>query len=222
MAQIGSTLTAETGDLSEYDSTTVETDNTLEASTDQAYAGSYSFKSSFGGTNEGCYGEKVFTEGSERWTTCRVYVPSALNFGSTFQYMNFLNIVDGTISVAEIGVYRYSESTVERWRCYDRTNTTSTVTNYSADTWHYIKIQFVQGDGTGIARIWVDGTLIHEYTDLAYPSYLCDRIRAGGTSGNAPSTGSIFIDNIKFYDSDPDAGGTIIPILTANRRRIIS
>lgn len=220
MASILTKITAESAGGSPYEfaSVGIETDNDFAPSTDQAYEGSYSYKSSFGGTNEGAYGiSNTFSDKSEVWLVGYVYISSDFNFGSTYRSADCLSIWDGTTNVVDVCVLREGGAGPVKWQVHDRTNTAASTTNFSLSAWHKIKIHWIRGTSTdGTAEVWVDDSLIHQVSNITTSFYI-DRCRVGSTSRNAPSAGYLYMDSVEMFDSDPDIGGSsVVPIIMMN------
>lgn len=202
MADLFTKITAEGPPASspyEFSSITVETDNTFAPSTDQAHSGSYSYKAYFGGSNDDCYGRRNYTALDTPYVKFAVYIDSSFAFSDTSN--RYLHIL--TLGTTRIGIVGASSATPNRWRIHDGTNLSTSTTNFSIDAWHVIEIEYVSGSGSGIFRVWIDGTLIHEYTNLT----LADSIaytRIGGYTSYTPVAGSIlYFDDIEGKDAVP-------------------
>ncbi len=218
MAQIGSTLTAESGDTSEFTSVTEEGTCDISANNTNPDTGTYAFRCLWDGTNESVYGLKTFSNQSEAWLKARIRIDSTLNWSSTFRSIRVLGLFDGSIAVFEMGISRRAGSVPEAWYYYDRTNTQYPTTNFSRSEYHTVKMQFIKGTGAdGVARLWIDGDLAYEKTDLNFSAYDIDGIRVGGFSGNSPDANSVVeFDNIEIWDTDPDDVDTYTLIYDGN------
>lgn len=211
MAEIIALMTAEEGGSTpwSWSSITEEAGNTFAPSTDQAYAGSNSYEAALGGSNDAAYGTRTFTAATTVWGKFYIYIPSTFAFADTSnRYGYFYRLQAGANYLIAIAFRGLTSATPNQWQIEDRTNLNRFTTNFSTDAWHLVKFQWVKGaTADAIVRVWIDGTLVHEYTNLTH-NYNADRIYGGmyQATGAAPLTGSSdYIDNLGLWDSDPDA-----------------
>jgi hypothetical protein len=211
MADLFTKITAEGPPASspyEFSSITVETDNTFAPSTDQAHAGSYSYKAYFGGTSGSnqCYGSKTFTESM----TARV--KWWFRFNSTLNVSNIIpaSLLDnGTVLI-------YPRMSYSSGYAIDRIYyTTDAGTSYAgvsvslaADTWHSIEFFYktASSDGANDGEYWVkvNDTVVASATGMDNDTRIADRTQAGNTGAGVPATGSIiYIDDGEGKDAVP-------------------
>lgn len=217
MADLFTMITGESAGSSPYEwgSISVESGNDFAPSTEQAYAGSYSYKASFGGSNDGAYAFKAFTDASVVYISFYVFMSSGLKFpyGDSLAYIAYIFDSDSGNVVIGLRVRdSNSDGVPDSWRVtgLDLT-TTDASTNFSLSAWHKIEMYFEAHASAGIARVWVDGSLILEDTGVA-DAYTPDNLRIGVSGGIFRSGDAIYFDNISGADSMP-SGASIVPLV---------
>ncbi|MBN2042006.1 MAG: hypothetical protein JW864_18365 [Spirochaetes bacterium] len=194
----------------EFDTASIGADNTQEISSEQTYSGTNSYKFSFGGTEIGYLDKYLDDDLNICYAKFKVYIDSATAFQSkAYNYIFGLNS-NSWQTLGGIGVR--ADSNYDPYAWYVRTYTggytdaiTST-TNFLMDEWHTIELYWNgSGEGTanGIFQVWVDGTLIADYSNIDVSSYsTIDRFRLGNVLWGVFESGSIlYFDDIEGGDA---------------------
>lgn len=218
---------AETGDLSQFDSTTQEGSCTITSQGTTVAHGSYSFLATADGTYDECYG--VMATGSESEFYCRMYIylDSSIG-GSSFASEWVMVLGDGGVFTYGVraGFQLNNSGVPYRWRIYSVNgdiDITST-TNFSLDAWHCIEVHWVQSATVGGAQVWVDGTSIVSSFTHDTSSRTVDNCYFGMATGTVLSASSlIYFDDIKadtsYIGLYADAGGISIPAVIWHLRQ---
>jgi len=204
----------ETGDLTDFDSSTTSGDGSVSASTDAKKTGSYGCEFSSASSGDGYLTQYVGgDEASEFWLGFHVYLSSDIsiaNYGS----VNLFRLRDDDFGYSYFTAYREAsgDGPPTRWKTWDGQSTT----NFSTDEWHWVVLHVRWNDSTtGGSELKVDGdTLYTDFNnDMSGKVYLRDLFRIG----SCPDGAYMYMDNIILDDaSEPteptDAGGTTMPI----------
>jgi hypothetical protein len=227
MANLFTTITAESAGTSpyEFDSITVEADNTFAPSTEQAYAGSYSYKAGFGGTSgsNSIDTYKTYTATSLAYVICRFRINDAMTMASASTLVP-ASLRGGTAARLYLRLSCSTGGVVILNRVYYSTD--SGDANYvdldgstvSKDTWHtlilYYKTATAAGANNGEYSVKLDGTVLSSSTSLDNDTKTCSRFTCGNSGAGVPSSGSaIYFDNIEGYDAIPSGGASIVPLI---------
>lgn len=215
MAETGDidVLDAETGDMTEWTSTTVEAGNSAAADADAENHGVYGFNFSFGGTagSNFCYAEKTFAESTTVYARAYINFTASMSFPlAAASYVPF-SLVDGANDVIYIRVGIAADGETISWsRVYYRTDAGM---SYSAiaggvnrDQWYrvefYYKTASGVGAGDGAYECKVDGVSFASGAALDNDTVIVDRTRAGGIGAVVPDAGSEFwVDDIKINNA---------------------
>ena len=79
------------------------------------------------------------------------------------------------------------------------TNETNQNLTYNTNEWYTVKVQYVPGDTTATAYVYINDVLVKESTNMYTVKDKIDGLRFGGFSA---STGTIYVDDIKISMSD--------------------
>lgn len=217
MANLFTTITGESAGSSpyEFDSITVEAGNTFAPSTEQAYAGSYSYKAEFGGTSGSNLIDayKSYTATSLAYVICRFRINDAMTMASASTLVP-ASLTGGNSPRLYLRLSCSTSGVVTLNRVY-YTNDNSDV-NYanldgstlSKDSWHtlilYYKTATASGANNGEYSVTLDGTVLSSSTSLDNDTKTCSRFYCGNSGPGVPSSGSaIYFDNIEGYDAIP-------------------
>ena len=134
-------------------------------STEQAYAGSYSYKIKGNGTANGVYmtiGSFPVAQTDTLWLTYRIYIPA--NTSTTQGWMlNVLFGYAGDWMTFGSGCLQGSGDIISAWQFPFGTEVT---TNFSTGAWHKIEIVFLEGTGANAhSRAYVDETQVYTASD---------------------------------------------------------
>jgi hypothetical protein len=222
----------EIGDLSEWDSETVTGTNDVVIESSAPLHGSYSAKSTFDGTNYECYLCKNFPD-----TLAEFYIRIYFKLNSAFSFSSgyFVPLTVEDSGGNAIVRLRSSSGSLELNRFYYRTDAgdlyvTPSAFTFLVDTLYYVEYYFKQSSGAndGIAELKINGTTYAQVTGIDNDTITGYRVCAGNRSTAIPTSDSVIIfddlivNNVSGWPGAYSDGGSIIPILTANRRRIIS
>ena len=218
MAELFTKITAESAGTSPYEfsSVTVETDNVFAPSTDQAAAGSYSYKAAYGGTNDQCYGRENFSESGTVYIIAQIYIPSTFQIPAGYNYT--LTLLDGNSFITYFRIRRESGQDVPNtFYVSTRGGTSGNISGFATDEWLTVKMWYkaaTTGNTDGESKIWIGDT--EQYSSSHNTTYLADNVRFGEwASTNVPDSGSaIYYDEIEGYDAIPSTG-SIVPIILA-------
>lgn len=214
MADLFTKITGESAGSSPYEFNTVTADsgNSFAPSTDYAQAGSYSYKAALAGTNLSAYGIKTFsTASASAYVKAYIYISSAWNYSTSGRYTSVLVLRTSSYAVLSLCVLRPAgQAAPTRWQVYDRANTTTTTTGFSLGAWHKVEMYWQRGtSGNGIARVWIDDNLIHEYTTLTTVAQDAASLRIGSVDDYAPTVAcAVYVDEIEGMDAMPSSGST--------------
>ncbi|MFA5365680.1 MAG: hypothetical protein WC325_10920, partial [Candidatus Bathyarchaeia archaeon] len=151
----------ETGDWSAFDGNITSTDQTLEVSTEQEYAGTYSLKSVTSGSGYAAnvYGNFTNSDG--------IYASENLFISSTTgtSYVMFLRLESiGLTDMAAVGITGSTGTISLRYRNASTTQTITSTSTLTTGTWVNIQLHVVRSDTVGTVQVFVDGENV---TDLA-------------------------------------------------------
>ncbi len=194
-------INAETGDVSQFTSTTTNGANTFLADVAAKNEGSYGFHCDFDGSNEQAYGTKDFSEVTEIYTRAYFYL-DPITFPAAYDDLIIFNLYDGSTSLVNIRIQGDAGGAIYRWRIYGtELTTTSSTTNWGTGEWHYIEIHWKAGtdNNDGGAQIWIDEASILDEFDNNLAAYAADSIDIGGVLRDAPQSADdfIYVDDIK-------------------------
>lgn len=133
------------------------------------------------------------------YITFYIYLPSTSSQNATYNYVSLLD--DGNNDKCNFGT---NQSTWSEWIAGANSGNISiqTSTNFSQNSWHLVKHYYKKGTGANsIHRVWVDGTMILNVTNATNTDQT-STFTIG--SQNATITNFFYVDDIKFYNSDPD------------------
>jgi hypothetical protein len=219
MAELFAKITAESAGSSpyEFNAVTVEADNTFAPSTDQAYAGSYSYKAAFGGTNNLASAYKGFTATGAAYLKLYMYVHPNTTFPytGTVYLFNMGNDNTGYCYVRLVnGVFDRLYHWDDSGSAYTAISNGPTLTE---GEWHCIELYYKaatsDGANDGISWFKFDGTSYGNKTDLDNDTRTINRINVGQIGGDVPASGSaIYFDEIEGYDAIPtgSTGGLLV------------
>ncbi len=172
------------------------------ASTDQKYAGSYSYKVSGLGGAIRTYADIDFTNagaGNEDtiWVTYRIYIPAGTSISNNDGW-NYASLLigggDANGDNGEMGL----ESSVDSIYAWQKPFGTTRTTNWQTGAWHKIEIKYIQGTGTNATdSCWVDGTLIYG-TSAGTGAVDTDGFRFGAYNWTMNIGEAIYYDDIIF------------------------
>lgn len=211
MAELFTKITAESAGSSpyEYNSVTISSGNAFAPSTDQAEAGSYSYKSSFGGADSAAYGTEIFGDQDEVYISFWFWRDSAFNMQAQYRYSFLFMLLDGGTELVNIAFRRQSGAVIDCYQIGGQDLTwTYPTSELHTGQWQHLEVYYrIGSSGDGICRVWIDDTLMFEDTGVQNASYMPDRIKVGG-DGHAPVDGSIcYYDQIEGMDAMPSIGG---------------
>jgi len=218
-------INAETGDTSQFNSTTVEGTGTFDAHADALAHGSYGFRAIADGTNNEFRGNKTLSDLTEIYF--RVYFnidPNMLLPASGGAFVCAL--MDGSTTLLRFGPRNSTGGAAapNQWYCSGQGwSGTLTTTNFTLDAWHYLDVHWLAGTGAdGGATAWIDANatpLIND-VDNNLTAYAADGLRVGITDASVLAEGDyVYIDDILGKTTGPigvytEAGaGAAIPIL---------
>jgi len=224
MADLFTKITSESAGASPYEFTavTVEAGTTFAPSTDDKYAGSYSYKAAFDGSDNSAYGSKSFTENK----SC--YFKFYFKFNTGFAIPGDIAIFLGRDSTTNI-IYFYINSSLSLYRLQHRIDSGAAYTDPASpptitlNEWHCIELYYksasAAGANDGEAWIKYDGTTIASATELDNDTIACDNFRVGNTLTTVPGAGSImFFDDIEGLDAVPGGGAVAGAVLYYHHR----
>ena len=175
----------------EFDSLSEEGGNTIALDAAAKNNGDNGYKITFDGSGDFAYGIKGHVAQTELYVRLYIYIPSSLQFNSSFDVQSVLEMRD-SVSVCKMGFRSGATQDPAQWSMSWRFTDTFSSTNFSMDTWHYIELRFLKDNvGTsGGAQMWVDGDLIATDLDQA-ADYDPDEMRIGAHFGSTnPDAGS--------------------------------
>lgn len=194
----------EENNTSEFDSITQEGSNTFSASTSAALHGTYGARATFDGTNNDAYGTKALTARTELWA--RAYFRFNADFSGNTGYLFPLVIKSGSsnriyprmlMSGSDVVITRfyYQSDAGAGYVTVDSVVVSKNVTHY-IEIYH--KSASTAGANDGIARLYLDGSLVSEVTSIDSDTVTVDGIYAGQRGTIVPTLGSyIDIDDVK-------------------------
>lgn len=227
MAELFTKITGESAGSSpyEFDTITTETGNTFTPSTDQAYAGSYSYKAGFGASTDAAYGRKnLSTVYSSVYLRTQFFITSDFNFSSAAR-ITTIALANGSNIFTELRIRRDSGQSAPNTWVYKITQLGTEgafTTGFSLGSWIKVAIWYkaaTSGNTDGEVKIWIGDTLAidvtHTYTGTI------NNARVGGEcgiSGGTPSAGAFHFDEIECFDAIP-SGSSSLPAIINNYRQ---
>lgn len=190
----------------EFDSISESGSNTFALSSAAANNGSYGYKLTWDGTNEGCYATKdqAFSTPNDFYLRFYIYIPSGQTIDSS-GYLGLMNLVDFTTYAVYSYIKADGTGTPERWRFVLQGITSyESNTNFTMDAWHYVEVHYVQSSTVGGIQVWVDGdSIIDDLTnDTSGAGWEIDSVQFGDNAGRSIGTFDtngdyIYLDDIK-------------------------
>ena len=154
----------ESGDFSQWSSTTRTTSETTSVTTNIIHQGTYSgmFTSSGDGSYERAYASKSGLSLSELYIRAYVYVDQS-GIADNSDRFYFIQLMSGA-NILAYGGWRQDTSGNLRWHLMIRDGTT-TVGAYSTtipatDTWYCVELHWKSDSTNGLGELYVDGTLV--------------------------------------------------------------
>ncbi len=196
----------ESGDMSEYTSTTTEAGNTVSAQSSVINHGQYAMQGTYGGTNRNARANVNFTGSNDAYVRVYFRLNATYDLTTNDSGQVILNLRQGsTTNLAQVLLLRNSSG---QFYLQARTNNPSTNTFYSGtagevvrDTWYSIELRYKGNDGsTGGAEFWLNNVSKGSIYSLNTNTFQPSRIEIGGsTSGpGTPTNGSIlYMDDAK-------------------------
>lgn len=198
----------------EFDAVELGSDgNTISLTTDANSGNGDStkgYKFYFAGNDDTCRGYKgVSGAPTEYYARFYIYFPL-----STYPYSGegsptvwvLLHLYDlpGTSNV-QVQLASYDSGIAFYRYYYGGGNFTAVTDAISTETWHWIEAYAKSADGTGAAKLWLDGDLIVDESSLSNDGYAVDRAYIGNvTSGTVPALDEYFyIDDFKASTTGP-------------------
>lgn len=190
-------INAETNDLSQFTSYTIEGSMGFATDADAKNQGSYGFKITGDGANNQADGYITLGSAqSEIYARAYVNIPSDADC-ATWGAIYFIDLRDATSSIARVGFQFDASGNPLRWAGYlGASSIIATVTNFTTGVWHYVELRYLKDASTGGVQIWVDGTSIVSDLDQATTKDVTI-VRLGSTGAS-----SILADDDYFYWDD--------------------
>ena len=217
-------INAETGDTSQFNSTTVEGTGTFDAHADALAHGSYGFRAIADGANNEFRGNITLSDLTEIYF--RVYFnidPNMLLPASGGAFVCAL--MDGFTTLLRFGPRNSTGGAAAPNQWYISGQGMSSglpTTNFSVGAWHYVDVHWKAGTGPadGGAVVLIDGDQAFDDINNDVSAYAADGLRVGITDASVLAEGDyVYIDDILGKTTGPigvytEAGaGAAIPIL---------
>lgn len=181
--------------------------NTITAATDSVYAGTYSAKYDWDGTNQNNYVSISVADATKIYITMYINYGSGFHTGTAWGVTPFLTLYDGATVIGGLSVQAGGAGADINNIQLD-TNGDDVVfpdPNFLTNRWQKIELRWVRGAtaGTGTMRVWwthpVGGTLDSvSVANVADNTLLCDKIVFGTDQPETIVNASIvYFDNIK-------------------------
>lgn len=181
--------------------------NTITAATDSVYAGTYSAKYDWDGTNQNNYVSISVADATKIYITMYINYGSGFHTGTAWGVTPFLTLYDGATVIGGLSVQAGGAGADINNIQLD-TNGDDAVfpdPNFLTNRWQKIELRWVRGAtaGTGTMRVWwthpVGGTLDSvSVANVADNTLLCDKIVFGTDQPETIVNASIvYFDNIK-------------------------
>jgi hypothetical protein len=191
----------------EFGSLTQEGSNIFALDAAAADHGSYGYRASFDGTNEGCYATKSYTNQTDLYFRFYVRINSGFNCTEEGEVTLLSWYVGGSIT-ARITIYASGSTTPNRFIYYvDWAGQKESSTGFAIGSWIRVEVRLVVHASTGGMLVWVNGTqIVDAKLALTYNTsdYAHNTLYVGNRTGLAvPGSGdSIDFDDIK-CDTSP-------------------
>ena len=200
-------MDAETGDTSQFTSTTESGTNTFRADDTAEDHGTYGFKLALTNSTATAYGLKTFTDNDTEWHRFYIYIDPAIDLNSNYAQLYLFKLADGFTTLCDFGIYSQASGTPTKWFFgYKSADVSST--NFSTGAWHLIEIKWVRHASTGGVLLYVDGSLILSDVNQDTSAEYADRIYVGKTVsyGANPDNGNyVYFDDIRGNDTQNGA-----------------
>jgi len=199
-------ICAETGDESQWDSTTTAGTNTFEAQGTTKYAGLYAFEAAMDGSNEEAYGIYTFSDQTDLYVRFYFRFDSSFDFPATFDSAIIFRFWDGATELARVSFEEdnageYGIKIANMKPSFEEYYNTANG-ELSANTWYRFEMRYVIHASTGGSQFWLNGDSKGSEFSGDNSAYLIDKIHVGPQFGpEVLSGGSCFIDNIRGANS---------------------
>jgi len=192
----------ETGNLSLWDGAFTSSGSILEASSTQAYAGTYSMGFKVGGEDGYAKVEEDYLgQAKTSIVDFYLYIPSDFDWG-TASGINIMGFTDNSwndrfsMLIEDWGNIRL---TYTYWDSIGSSHWTDGGTYLSKDHWYHIKGEDYVDSSNGYIKIWIDDALFVNNTGINTGSTSIDNIYGGSTWADG-SHSLLYEDNIVFYN----------------------
>lgn len=210
-------INAETGDVTQWSSTVIDTGMTFDAHADALANGSYGFRCLGNGSANDARGVMTFADKTTIYVRCYFKFDSTISIANNSTNYTF-TLMDGATVLVALLLRNGSGGTAafDRYRVLGQALATteySTAPAFSADAWHYCDIYWYAGTGAnGGATVLIDGTEIFSELNNNLTAYACDTCIAGIYACVITSGKFIYIDDVKGNSTGPigaysEAGG---------------
>lgn len=222
------TIDAETGDTSQFSSTTQDGGNTLTATTGSNIHGTYGFEIDFAGTDRDCFGRYNFSS-SQSDIYVRVYFniqELGLADATFIDFFNLYSTYDTSWPVY-FQLYQIGTGTSLGYRLFvDGTRVINkyNIATFTEGTNHYIEIHYKVDASVGGWEFWVDGS--SEGSDFTLDTSGNDigTIVIGSDRSSIPSSsGLIYFDDLEAdtsYIGAYSSASSSVPVLMNTFKRI--
>jgi len=208
----------------DFDGKTEAGGNTILVEQSVVHGGSDSAECSFDGTNRDCYAYTTITEQSDIYVRAYIRRNSAFEFTGTYGYFPILVLRDASTRSVMFLHMRVGDPVTEiGFHCAVKDNAgasttlfTSSGTDFTADTWHYVELRYLVDGSVGGGQFWLDGVSKGSNFTLDTSGQDVDTLRVGGGSedawSNLPIANSIlYIDDVKADSSAVGAAAVYKP-----------
>ncbi len=227
----------ESGDFSEWDGRREQSPGDLQVVADAACAGGSSCARArlTAGTNSDSYADHYFGDHAlvgdpkveELWLETSVMFEAGYVWPNSGQKIAILNATDGSstqrryqaiLKVDPDGRWSLQHSDIDDWQFFEKPQNVGTPLTVPFDSWVRLKLYAAMnqpGLSDGVLRLWVDGVLKAEYTDVDLresTEYGFGKLILSSWATDASGS-----DGFEWYDdwvlsaSDPDAGSGLPP-----------
>ena len=208
---------AETGDLSQWTTTSVEGGNTLVADAAAALHGDEGFLLTYDGTNDSIVMEQS-TDGDQTDIYLRAYwhFSSGFSWGSNSNWVSMV-IRDGSTDLVYLRFFCTGTNiTYGRLYYFDNSGShfVSLSGTFSRDVDHSVEIHFHQGAGDGEIEAWIDEVSVGSASSLTNTNYAADSVRIQGQGLVPDSDDVVYVDDVLGSTTGPigayaEAGGVV-------------
>ncbi len=228
----------ESGDFSAWTGTYADTGQTLTVSNEHPHHGTYSEKVICTDASLSAYAYTEWTTVETVYARFYVYVTEAVLSADT-RNLVFAMFHDKSYSIGSTGRAEKLrvgiKGSTRQWYVTYSDDATAGAGSYTGDaislnTWYCVEMMHTHGDGTnGVYRVWVNGTLLVEWTGLDTNDFKANRLKIGKVGGwyDANDYGTWYIDCVVVADTyiGQETAGVTIPIMMhhytlLNNRRI--